>query len=284
MSMVAKILIVLNLILAVVVMGAAGAYLQSAENWKHSFQEKDAKYNLDTKELNDRLSKTQGSLDEANRAKAAAEQKRAEFEAQNRTLSENNTLLLKKIDDLVGSYQGINAELKDLKGNLAAAREANDKLQGERKKAEDDQRAALDAQAKAETEAKRLTNENANLTAMLDGTQKDKVDLADKLEASNTHLHMYEVKYGPIGVASAPVKGQILAADATMDIYLISIGEKDGLKTADELTVFRGDQFIAVVVVDKVYADKASVMVKKVNGKPFKKGDIKQGDKVANVL
>jgi hypothetical protein len=39
-----------------------------------------------------------------------------------------------------------------------------------------------------------------------------------------------------------------------------------------------------VVVVDKVFADKASVVVKKVNGKPFKKGEIKQGDRVANVL
>jgi hypothetical protein len=283
--MVAKILIVLNLILAVVVMGAAGAYLQSAENWKKSFQEKDNKYNLDTKELNERITKLQGSLDEANRGKAAAEQKRAEFEALNRGLSENNTLLLKKIDDLVGSYTGISAELKDLKGNLDAARQANEKLQTERKKAEDDQRAALDAQAKAETEAKRLGNENGNLTAMLDGANKDKADLADKLDSANAHLHQYQVKFGEnLGMLAAPVKGQILAANSEVDIYLISVGEKDGLKVADELTVFRGDQFVAVVVVDKVFADKASVVVKKVNGKPFKKGDIKQGDKVANVL
>jgi predicted nucleic acid-binding Zn-ribbon protein len=284
MSMVAKILIVLNLILAVAVMGAAGAYLQSAENWKKSYGDQKSKYDQDTKELNDRISKTQGSLDEANRAKAAAEQKRAEFEAQNRTLTENNTLLLKKIDDLVGSYQGISAELKDLKGNLEAARQANDKLQGERKAAEEAQRGALDAQNKAETEQKRLTDQVSNLTASLDGATKDKVNLADQLEASNTHLEMYKAKYGPIGLVAAPVKGQVLAADPAMDIYLISIGEKDQLKVADELTVFRGDQFIAVVVVDKVFADKASVVVKKVNGKPFKKGDIKQGDKVANVL
>ena len=38
------------------------------------------------------------------------------------------------------------------------------------------------------------------------------------------------------------------------------------------------------VPVDKVFEDKASVTVKKVNGKPFKKADIRQGDKVANVF
>src|SRR5512146_1460786 len=136
MSMVAKILIVLNLILAVAVMGAAGAYLQSAENWKKSYNDQKGKYDQDTKELNDRLSKTQGSLDEANRAKAAAQQDRAQFEAQNRTLTDNNALLQKRFDDLVGATQGISADIKTLQGDLAAARQANEKLQGERKQAE----------------------------------------------------------------------------------------------------------------------------------------------------
>jgi len=284
MSMVAKILIVLNLILAVAVMGAAGAYLQSAETWKKAHDENEAKYKRDTDTLNDRVVKTQASLDEANRGKAAAVQAQAAAEAANRTLSEGSALLSKQVSDLAGSYAGIDAKLKDLQGNLDAARTANEKLQGEKKQAEGDMRTALDAQAKAETEQKRLTAENANLSSMLDATQKDKVALADSLEASNTHLHMYQAKYGPLSGETTPVKGQVLAADSSMDIYLISVGSKDGLKIADELTVFRGDSFVAQVVVEKVFEDKASVVVKRLAGKPMKKADIKTGDKVATVL
>lgn len=284
MSMVAKILIVLNLILAVAVMGAAGAYLQSAENWKKSHEDAEVKYKGEIGTLNERLTKTQVSLDDAGRAKATALQMQAAAEASNRTLTENSALLSKQLSDQAGSLAGIDAKMKDLQGNLDAARTANEKLQGEKSQAEADKRAALDAQAKAETEQKRLTAENGNLSSMLDATQKDKAALADSLEAANTHLHMYQAKYGNLGVETASVKGQILAADSAMDIYLISVGTKDGVKIADELTVFRGDAFVAVVVVDQVFENKASVIVKKLNGKPMKKSDIKTGDKVATAL
>lgn len=282
--MVAKILIVLNLILAVAVMGAAGAYLQSAEKWKTDYSKSDELRRQENREKDERLTKLQASLDEANRGKAAAQQDRAQFEAQNRTMTENNLLLQKKYDDLNSSVQGINAGLRDMAANLDSARQANQKLQDDLKQAGEDRRNALDAQAKAETEQKRLTKENETLSAGLDDSKKNGVDLSDKLEAANAALAMYREKFGSIGVVAAPVKGQILAADPAMDLYLISVGSKDGLKIADELTVYRGDSFVAVVVVDRVFDDKASVTVKKVNGKPFKKADIRQGDKVANVF
>jgi predicted RNase H-like nuclease (RuvC/YqgF family) len=284
MSMVAKILIVLNLILAVAVMGAAGAYLQSAENWKNTPEANDSKLKAEIVTLNDRVKKEQESRDEANRGKAAAMQAQSAAEAQVRTLQDNNSVLVKQINDITASLEGINQKMKDLQGNLDAARTANEKLTGEKSQAEADKRAALDAQAKAETEQKRLSNEVASLTSSLDATQKDKVMLADNLEAANTHLEMYKKKFGPLSGETTPVKGQILAADSAMDIYLISVGTKDGVKIADELTVFRGDAFVAVVVVDQVFDNKASVVVKKLAGKPMKKGDIKTGDKVATVF
>jgi hypothetical protein len=283
MSMVAKILIVLNLILAVAVMGAAGAYLQSAENWKKSHEDLDAKFKTEITARDERLSKQQTALDEATRAKSTALQLQAAAEASNRTLTDNQAQLNKQLNDLNGSYTTISANLKDLQGNLDAARSANDKLQGEMKQADADKRAALEAQHNAETEQKRLTDLNNNLSNSLDAAQKDKVALADSLEAANTHLDMYKKKYPPIGLATKTVNAQILASNPEMDIYLISVGEAD-VNLADELTVYRGDTFIAQVVVDKVFKDKASVTVKRLNGKPMKKSDIKVGDKVSSNL
>ena len=80
-----------------------------------------------------------------------------------------------------------------------------------------------------------------------------------------------------------PVKGQVLAVDNESGIFLVSLGRKDGLAAGHDLTVYRGDKFVAVVVVDKVFEDKASVVIKSEEGKPLIKEDweIRQGDRVA---
>ncbi|HEY7729180.1 MAG TPA: hypothetical protein VID50_12100 [Candidatus Eisenbacteria bacterium] len=75
--------------------------------------------------------------------------------------------------------------------------------------------------------------------------------------------------------------GVVLAADPAAGIYLVSGGTDRGLRAGDELTVFRGDEFVAAVIVDRVFADKASVVVKEVEGKPVLKSGIRQGDRVA---
>jgi hypothetical protein len=54
-------------------------------------------------------------------------------------------------------------------------------------------------------------------------------------------------------------------------------------RVGDELTVYRDDVFVALVVVDAVYPDRIVVSVKTLNGKPFKKRDPQVGDLVIGV-
>lgn len=285
MSMVAKILIVLNLVLAVAVMGAAGAYLNSAENWKRQYNESKASMEKEIAELRDRNSKTQSSLDEANRKAASAITAKDTAEVAAKQAADMNAVLQKKLDDLVVSNQTGVTKLTDLETGLKQARDQNDKLLAEKKTADDERRAAMEAKNAAETEQKRLANELGNATAMLETAEKSKVELAERNEALSTENRMYRERHGSIGMPATPVKGMVLAADAKQDIYLISVGSKDSVKVGDELTVYRGDQFVAVVVVDKVFEDKASVITKREGGKALKKDgmDIRQGDKVATV-
>lgn len=285
MSMVAKILIVLNLVLAVAVMGAAGAYLQSAEHWKKQYNDTKGQLENEIRELRESMQKTQNAKDEAERKAAASATDAATKETALKLAEDGNKVLQGKVNDLVAALQTLSASSTNLESGLRQAREQNQKLLDEKGTADAERRTAMEAKNAAETEQKRLQNELDNATAMLDSTQKDKTSLAEKLEASNTALEMYREKFGSIGLVAAPVKGMVLAADPKMDIYLISVGKKDNVKIGDELTVFRGDQFVAVVVVDKLFEDKASVMVKREGGKPMKKDgmDIRQGDKVATV-
>ena len=76
-----------------------------------------------------------------------------------------------------------------------------------------------------------------------------------------------------------PVSGSILEADLVNDSYTLSRGTKDGVYAGDEFSVFRGTSFVAVVVVDKVFAERAIATVKMLGGKPHKKSDIRPGDR-----
>jgi hypothetical protein len=266
-------------------MGAAGAYLNSAENWKRQYNESKASMEKEIAELRDRNSKTQSSLDEANRKAAAAITAKDTAEVAAKQAADMNAVLQKKLDDLAASNQSTSGTLATLETGLKQAREQNDKLLAEKKTADDERRTAMEAKNAAETEQKRLQNELNNATAMLESADKAKVELAERNEALNTENRMYRERHGSIGMPSTPVKGMVLAADSKSDIYLISVGSKDQVKVGDELTVYRGDQFVAVVVVDKVFEDKASVITKREGGKALKKDgmDIRQGDKVATV-
>ncbi len=284
MSMVAKILIVLNLFLAVAFMGAAGAYVNSSENYMKKFKAEESAKQALKSDMESQVKKLQDSLDEARKAQTAAENAKNAAEATAKTLLTGNEMLQRKLDKMSGDLTTLAAKIGDLQKNLDNARADIGRLSGEKDKAMADRREALDKQNAAETEAKRLSAELAACMAAGDSLRVAQADLAESLEKTTTELNMYKSVYPPVATRSVSVKGVVLAADSKMDIYLISVGGKAGLQLNDELTVFRGGHFVASVVVDRVMDDKCAVYVKRLGGTPLKKDDIRQGDEVTGAL
>lgn len=284
MSMVAKILVVLNLILAVAVMGAAGAYVNSAENKTAELKSKTAQWDIEKGELKASLAKADANVDSANSRAAAAESQAARSEAEMKTLMTQNNFLSGQVSKQHETLAALTSAQENIRQTLAAANSRNENLQREKEAAEAARRDALDAKNAAETEQKRLQSEVANLTAALDASKSQAAGLAADLDATSTELAMYKDKYAPPTSTGVPAKGVILAADNKMDIYMVSVGGKDGVKVNDTMTVYRGGSFVAEVVVDTVFADKCAVYVKKMGGQALKKGDIQQGDQVSNIL
>jgi hypothetical protein len=85
-------------------------------------------------------------------------------------------------------------------------------------------------------------------------------------------------------VLPSPVRATVLASDDAVDLHFISAGSKDGLKWGDVLTVTRDGHFVAEVVVDKCFYDRATVAPRLVHRLPVKKLDIRRGDRVSNGL
>jgi hypothetical protein len=125
--------------------------------------------------------------------------------------------------------------------------------------------------ARLGTEIKRLESEVASLEARLE-------DLNTKSMYNSSFPRRHQ------NDEPARVLGTVLASDSMSDIHWISIDPKDGIKVADELTVFRKDAFVAVVVVEEIVDKKARVVVKKLAGKPMQKSAIQVGDKYSGVF
>ena len=67
-------------------------------------------------------------------------------------------------------------------------------------------------------------------------------------------------------------------------MHLISVGSKDGVKIEDRFVVFRGGEFVALVMADKVFEDKCSVIVMGTPGHPLMASNLRVGDTVESGL
>jgi outer membrane murein-binding lipoprotein Lpp len=113
--------------------------------------------------------------------------------------------------------------------------------------------------------------------------EKEFGEMREKVDAHDRVLKGGASESDMAGVAPPaerpPVSGSVLVADLVNDSYTLSRGTQDGVYAGDEFSVFRGTSFVAVVVVDKVFAERSLAVTKMLGGKPHKKSDIRQGDR-----
>lgn len=282
MSMFAKIMVIVNLILAVVFLAAAGTLHSATENWKAKHvavseekvkvekikDENIAARDVQIKSLTDNVS----SLRE--RAAAA--------EANQKTLADGNANLntalnaakaqaeaqTTNINELTKTVTDLNTTNNTLRNDLATA-------QAEKKQREDENGTLREAiareTARAENAEKSLASAEANNKA-----------LNDNLDRVSTELAAYRKAYPPLGnsVSMKDVKGVVSASDAKADVHILNVGSKDGVEIGYEFIVYRGDKYVATLVVDSVQANLSSARVKAGS----KKSDVQAGDGAATRL
>lgn len=74
-------------------------------------------------------------------------------------------------------------------------------------------------------------------------------------------------------------KGEVMVVNNKFDFVVVNLGEVNGLVPGMNLKVYRGQQFLATLQVEKVHANMAAAKIPP----EFKKVDIKEGDVVAIV-
>ncbi len=282
MSLFAKIMCFVNLLLAAWFLAAAGTLLGASEDYKAKYDKAVAEATADKKTLNDQVDANKKAKDEATQRFNDADKDRTAAQAQLKELQNSNTSLSAAASQMRADLDKLTDAQKDLQGKLAdqnkmidEGRDALSKSEASRKKAEDDLKAANDQIARLGQD-KDTAEKSA---AAADAASKV---LRDQLDEKVTLLERYKKEKGPLtgGITMKAVNGVVQAARNDVDVNIISVGSKDGVEVGYEFTVYRGSEYVSTIVIDKVFPNYASGSTKP----GTKKHDIMPGDECSTRL
>jgi len=278
MSTTAKILVVLNLILAGAFLMAASNFLAKQDNWKSKHDQAVKKYEI---KLQVQRDKTQKQADQnVNLLKQISEsqkqQKAATEEA--RVVREQNDLLKSSFDHASGQLGAATTALVKAQETIKAQRQMIDGLQQEHTTLREAIRQALEQKDAAVRNLNAKEIQFEGLLANKQDLEKQITDLKEKLRSANLTAETAIAKTGA-GAEEVPMDqpahtGQVLGADNDANIAVISLGAEDGVRPGFRYVVSRGRDYVATIVITDVQAKQsAGRAIKGLSKGPIMRGD-----------
>jgi DNA repair exonuclease SbcCD ATPase subunit len=282
MSLFAKIMVIVNFILAVVFLAAAGTLLGAAEDYKAKYEQAKTLAGEEKVNLQKQIDERQTQLEATRKTSADIQAAKAQAEGQLRSLQDSNTQLQGANSQLRADLDRLTAAQTDLQGRNAEKDKTIDSLRNELSTSESG-RKEMEAKNKAQNDdiARLSQDKDTAEKALAAANAKAKSD-AEQLDTLNTTLAMYKKEKGALstGVVMNDVHGVVQAVKNDLDIFILSVGSKDGVKEGYEFTVYRDNKYVTTVVVDKVFPNYSSATTKP----GTKKMDVMPGDEAATRL
>jgi len=276
MSVVAKILVVLNLFLAIGFLGASATFLGVQENYKVQLAETSARMQTEIDDLTAQKQKLGKDLSDQ-RALSAEKQANnegltAKLEQQ---LQEMGTLK-EGHNQLLGQFELLSQTAKDLKDSINTLSADKDRLIKEKDGAIGEKRTAVDEKNNAVTEQKRLENEILGFQDQVAELEKRLTATATRLEDTDLVVALYRAEFGDIARAKGmkAIAAVVAGSNPDLNIVLLTVGRDDGVELGYKFTIYRNNEYVATVVVDKVEKDHCSgYSQKEVERLPITVGD-----------
>jgi peptidoglycan hydrolase CwlO-like protein len=275
-------MVIVNLVLAVIFLASAGTFLGAAESWKDKYAAETARLAGDLEAKDAQIGEWQGKHEGEMKRGSEVDGENKRIQAMLVSLQKSNENLNAALTKSQGNHETLATAQQDFQNKL---NDLTTELQRHRDQLDAAKADAASARDEAETLRTQLAGEAAargEAEAALAGQEAANVAMAADMEAQGVELSMYQKTFGSLGdiVAASPVSGVVKAVDNKLDIVVISAGSGEGVKPGYELTVFRGDEYISTIVIDKVFDKYSSGSTKP----GMRKKDISAGDKVSNNL
>jgi predicted nucleic acid-binding Zn-ribbon protein len=280
----AKIFIVVNLVLAVVFLGAASTLLGTIEDWKTQYNDLDKTYKTEKQKDTAEIKRLSDDLVSLRTEKTSLSNQVTNLQQEDRRRSAEweaiKVAYNKQTEELAKQAATLTDLQKDLDGARTEVADLNSKY--------DD---ALAATRSAKQTADDLRNDleraNGNITQLKDelaATQKEKTQIAEDLQKKTNVLKMVADRFGADALIDIqnmpPINGQVTGVDEDLNIVLVSVGTDDDVKVGFTMTVYRGGEYVGRLVIDKVGGDWASGHMDQSVSKSFPM----KGDDVATQL
>lgn len=278
MSTISKVFVVMNIVLAMFLLGTVAAILAKTEDYKGRYEtEVAAKTQLaaDKDAEIAGLTSNRNNLDSQNRS---LKTQKADLESQNQTLTserdqaraDNNQLRndVTAINTSIGSLQG---QLQDVEGRNKELMDRNEQYRQVSAQAEQAKMSAEDDRARLEGDLQRANDDIAGLETSLTALAADRDNLRAEREALvSAGVPVEQI----IGNVVPQIEGRV--SEVGPGFVVLSVGEEDGVKLGYPFHVYRGAHYIGQVVVTDVHPDTAVARVQMKNkmGLAFQATDV----------
>jgi hypothetical protein len=255
MSSIGKIFVVLNLVLSLFVVGAAGALLRKTDATR-----------TDIERANQATVAVQAQLDEANAA----------FSARERELTESKQRLQEEKDDLDVARQNleranqkldldnqqlrddvtkINGRLEALESSYTTTLQRSQELADKNDELRTEAFNAKEAQRQAELAKRDLTDQIAAAKAEASGALEQ---LASAQESNKTNEALLDVAvssgFEPTTVMAMPrIEAMVAEVDPDYGFVILDKGKRDDVKRGFTFEVYRGGTYLGRVKVDETF-------------------------------
>ena len=281
MSTFAKVMVVVNLILAIAFLASAGTLHGAAESWKSKHDQVMTTKNEQIAAQDNQLKAKGTQLEQAAGEARSLDAAKQTAEGQLKLLNDSNGVLNRELENKTGEIKKLQDNLTDATNAVKDQTARNEQLANQLAQAVADLKQTQEKLATAEENGARETARADNAEAAVAAAAKTNKSVSENLDATSTALLAYQKKFGPLGdaVAVKPVSGVVQAASSKDDVFVVSVGSADGVKVGYEFTVSRGPNYVSTIVIDSVFANHAAGHTKS----GMKKMDVQSGDKVATV-
>lgn len=282
MSPVAKILVVLNLLLAIAFLAASATFLGQKESWKKQYNDLDAKKKEEIADLKANLEDANQRFSDQRNQTNVVQTELTELKARFEAKQEEYDAVATAQQTLLGQYERLSQTYTDLQQTVDQLNSDKTRLIDEKDSALAEKRNAVESMNNALTEQRRLEAEIRNNQDMMGEMEKQMTAMAEELEQTKLVVAAFEREVGSLpGLISPPkIEARVSGVNNDQNIVLLSVGSDDKVKVGYTFTIYRGSEYVATVVVDDVQRDVCSGYSKK----ELEKGMIQVGDKATTQL
>jgi hypothetical protein len=276
MSVVAKILVVVNLCLAVAFLAASATFLGARTHWKKLHEDDTAAWAVEKADLEGTVTLKTNQLSEETRLREKAIDEKKEAE---RLLKEKENIW----SEIDKAHQALNAAHASLTSKLDTAETemaAKDKritdLLGERDSALSAKEEAVNRENVAVADKERLGDELLTQKQMRAEDAKKIAAQGKEIAELKLKLKGYEEQIGklPEILVAPAIDGTVTGVSANYNLVMLSVGRDDHVKEGYEFTIYRNGEYVAKIVVDRVEKDHCTGYAKKgVQKAPIREGD-----------